>query len=64
MSYSMRPYGLQPANLLCLWDSPGNNTGVGYHFLLQGIDPGIELGSPALQADSLLTESPGEKNTV
>ena len=23
--------------LLCLWDSPGKNTGVGCHFLLQGI---------------------------
>ena len=23
--------------LLCPWDSPGKNTGVGYHFLLQGI---------------------------
>ena len=25
------------ASLLCPWDSPGKNTGVGYHFLLQGI---------------------------
>ena len=25
--------------LLCAWDSPGNNTGVGCHFLLQGIFP-------------------------
>ena len=23
--------------LLCSWDSPGKNTGIGYHFLLQGI---------------------------
>ena len=29
--------GLQLARLLCLWDSPGKNTGVGCHFLLQGI---------------------------
>ena len=28
---------LQPARLLCLWDSPGKNTGVGGHALLQGI---------------------------
>ena len=27
----------QPARLLCPWDSPGKNTGVGCHFLLQGI---------------------------
>ena len=31
------PRGLQPARLLCPWDSPGRNTGVGGHFLLQGI---------------------------
>ena len=28
-----------PARLLCPWDFPGNNTGVGCHFLLQGIFP-------------------------
>ena len=27
---------LQPARVLCPWDSPGKNTGVGCHFLLQG----------------------------
>ena len=26
-----------PARLLCAWDSPGKNAGVGCHFLLQGI---------------------------
>ena len=26
-----------PCRLLCPWDSPGKNTGVGCHFLLQGI---------------------------
>ena len=31
------PHGLQPTGLLCLWDFPGRNTGVGCHFLLQGI---------------------------
>ena len=35
--FSTQPYGLQPARLLCSWDSPGKNTGVGCHFLLQGI---------------------------
>ena len=24
------------ARILCLWDCPGKNTGVGCHFLLQG----------------------------
>ena len=39
MSDSLQPYGLQPASLLCPWDSPGKNTGVGCHALLQGIFP-------------------------
>ena len=30
---------LQPARLLCPWDSPGKNTGVGCYALLQGIFP-------------------------
>ena len=30
------PSGLQPARLLCPWDSPGKNTGVGCYLLLQG----------------------------
>ena len=33
----MRPYGLYPNRLLCLWDSPGKNTQVGCHALHQGI---------------------------
>ena len=34
---SLRPHGLQPTRLLCPQDLPGKNTGVGCHFLLQGI---------------------------
>ena len=34
---SLRPHGLSPARLLCPWDSPGKNTGVGCHALVQGI---------------------------
>ena len=30
------PCGLQPTRLLCPWDSPAKNTGVGCHVLLQG----------------------------
>ena len=30
-----RPHRRQPTRLLCPWDSPGKNTGVGCHFLLQ-----------------------------
>ena len=31
------PHGLLPTKLLCPWDFPGKNTGVGCHFLLQEI---------------------------
>ena len=31
------PHGLYPTRLLCPWNSPGKNTEVGCHFLLQGI---------------------------
>ena len=34
---SLTPHGLQPARLLCPWNSPGKNTEAGSHFLLQGI---------------------------
>ena len=47
-------------------NSPGKNTGVGWHALLQGNlpDPGMEPLSPAFQADSLSSEPPWEpKNT-
>ena len=33
------PMDCGPPRLLCPWDSPGKNTGVGCHFLLQGIFP-------------------------
>ena len=33
------PHRLWPARLLRLWDFPGKSTGVGCHFLLQGIFP-------------------------
>ena len=37
MSSSLQLYGLWPTRLLCPWDSPGKNTGVGCLALLQGI---------------------------
>ena len=53
--------GLQPARPLCPWDSPGKNTGVGCHFLLQrifltqgSIKP-VSLVSPALAAKFFTT---------
>ena len=35
VSDSVRPQRRQPTRLPCPWDSPGKNTGVGCHFLLQ-----------------------------
>ena len=35
VSDSMRPHRWQPTRLRHPWDSPGKNTGVGCHFLLQ-----------------------------
>ena len=35
MSDSVRPHRQQPTRLHCPWDSPGKNTGVGCHCLLQ-----------------------------
>ena len=48
VSNSLQPHGLQLTRLLCPWDSPGQNTGVGCHALLQGIfsTQGSNLGLP------------------
>ena len=35
LSNSLWPHGLQPARIIHPWNSPGKNTGVGCHFLLQ-----------------------------
>ena len=55
---SLWPHGLEPARLLCPWNSPGRNTVVGCHFLLHGIFPTQVSNSLLLcllhwQADSL-----------
>ena len=39
LGQSLSHISLQPARLLCLWNSLGKNTGVGCHALLQGIFP-------------------------
>ena len=47
VSNSFQPHGLLPTKLLCLWNSPGKNTGVSccslLHgvFLTQGSNPGL-----------------------
>ena len=47
--------------LLCLWNSPGKNTGVGCHALLQGIFPTQRLNpclmSPALTGEFFTTSA-------
>ena len=59
VSDSVRPYGLWPARLLWPWDSPGKNSGVGCHALLQGDlpDPGTELMFPMPPAGGFSTTS-------
>ena len=63
LSNSLWSHGLQPTRVFCLWDFSGKTTGVGCHFLLQGIfltyEPNACLTSPAFQVDSLLAESSG-----
>ena len=56
------PGGLWPTRLLCPWHSPGKNTGVGSHSLLQGIflSQGSNLHLLCWQADSLPSELPGK----
>ena len=36
---SLKPFVLYPVRLLCSWNSPGKNTGVGSHSLLQEMFP-------------------------
>ena len=59
---TLRPRGLQPARLLRPWDSPGKNTRVGCHALLQGIFPtqGSNPGLPHCRWISLPSEPPGK----
>ena len=43
----LQPCRLSPTRLLCLWDFPGKNIRVCYHFLLQGIFP-TQRSNPGL----------------
>ena len=68
MSDSLPPYGPESARLLCPWDSPGKNTGMGFHVFLQGIFP-TQGSNPRLlhllpwQAGSLTLVPPGKPIT-
>ena len=65
VSNFFQPFGLQPTRLLCLWDSPGKNAGVGGHAFLQGLFP-TQGSNPCLlhllswQVDFLLILPPGK----
>ena len=46
--------GLSPARILCPWNFPGKNTGVGCHFLLPGIFPTQGLNPCLLHCRQIL----------
>ena len=57
---------MESARLLCLWDSPGKNTGVGGHALLRGIFPPQRLNTGLLHCRQILyqlSHNRSRKNT-
>ena len=58
---TLRPRGLQPARLLCPWDSPGKNAGVGCHSFSRGSS---EPRSPALAGGFFTTKPSVAPRTV
>ena len=54
MSDSVRPHRRQPTRLPRPWDSPGKNTGVGCHFLLQCMK--VKSGSGVAQSCLTLSD--------
>ena len=63
VSNSLQPHGLYPAKLLCPWDSPGKNTVVGCHALLQGIFPTQGLNSGLWHRRQILYQGRMEGNS-
>ena len=55
MSDSVRPHRWQPTRLPHPWDSPGKNTGVGCHFLLQCME--VKSESEVAQSQTVSTSS-------
>ena len=49
-----QPHRWQPTRLRCPWDSPGKNTGVGCHFLLQCMK--VKSESEVAQSRPTLTD--------
>ena len=63
----LRALRLSPARLLSPWNSPGKNTGVDCHFLIQGISPTLGLNPCLLhllhwQVSFFKTKPPGKPN--
>ena len=60
------PSRLQPSRLLCPWKFSRQEYWSGFPFPIPGYlpNPGIELRSPALQADSLPAEPPGKPRST
>ena len=56
LSYSVIFNSLQSHELLCPQDSPGNNTGVGCYFFLQGIFPTQGLNSRLLHVSCVVRQ--------
>ena len=52
---TLRPHRRQPTRLPCPWDSPGKNTGVGCHFLLQCMK--VKSESEVAQSRPTLSDS-------
>ena len=63
MSDSLQPHGPQPARLLCPWNSPGKNAGVGCHALLQGIFPIQGLNPSLLHCRQILNHLSYQERT-
>ena len=66
LSSSLRPHGLQLTRLLCLCNSPGRNTGVGSHSLLQWICPaqGWNPGLPHCRRILYCLSRQGSPNSI
>ena len=66
MSGSLWPHGLEPSRLLCPWDFPGKNTGMGSHSLLQGnlSNPEIKLRDQTLHCRQILYHLSHQGNPV
>ena len=61
VSSSLQSHGLWPTRLLCPWNSPGKNTGVGSHSPRDLPDSGIEPTSLASPSPAFFTTAPSGK---